>query len=466
MDDISTMLRENSFVRNLMDCLPCGVIVVDEGGRVKALNSVLQNAVGVTEPGVLGKGSGNALGCVRASEHPKGCGTEECCNYCELRMLALSVLFGSKKKRASVYLQLVIDNQVRDVNLLINAVPFAYLEKRFAILIVEDIRSLKSISSPNTQTEFRGILGRDEKIQALFDTIRQVARTDAPVLLQGETGTGKELVATAIHKESPRSRQYFVPVNCGALPENLIETDLFGHVKGAFTGAYRHKKGRFELAHEGTIFLDEISELRPAMQSKLLRVLQDGHIERVGSERSVRVNVRVISATNKDLEKEVAAGRFRQDLYYRICVVPIALPPLRDRIGDLSLLADHFLTIYSGESFGKKVALSSEALSILKAHRWPGNVRELQNHLRFALTKSQGRKIEAQHLSPSLPLSEFEPSVIRLRKSKLQAIDVARAVRKAGGNKMKAAGILGVSRSTLYRFFAKQNDFPAPAEDY
>ena len=456
MDDISTMLRENSFVKNLMDSLPCGVIVVDEKSHVKALNNILEKKVGTTKQLVLGKGSGNALGCVRASEHPKGCGTEECCNYCELRMLGLSVLYGTKKQRTSVSLQLVIDGQIRDVALLLSAVPFTYFEKRYAILIIEDITPLKSISAPDTQSEFRGILGQDEKIKNLFDTIRQIARTDSPVLLQGETGTGKGLAALAIHKESPRSRKYFVPVNCGSMPENLVETDLFGHVKGAFTGAYRDKKGRFELAHEGTIFLDEVSELKPAAQSKLLRVLEDGNIERVGSERPVRVNVRVISATNKELEKEVAAGRFRQDLYYRLCVMPIFIPPLRDRMGDLSLLVNHFLTLYSEESFGKRVPLSSKALSMLKTYRWPGNVRELQNILRFALTRSQGHKIEPQHLSPTLQLSRFEPSALRRRKSKLQSADVADVLKKAGGNKMKAAKLLGVSRSTLYRFFAKQ----------
>jgi len=456
MDDISTMLRENSFVKNLMDSLPCGVIVVDEKSHVKALNNILEKKVGTTKQLVLGKGSGNTLGCVRALEHPKGCGTEECCNYCELRMLGLSVLYGTKKQRTSVSLQLVIDGQIRDVALLLSAVPFTYFEKRYAILIIEDITPLKSISAPDTQSEFRGILGQDEKIKNLFDTIRQIARTDSPVLLQGETGTGKGLAALAIHKESPRSRKYFVPVNCGSMPENLVETDLFGHVKGAFTGAYRDKKGRFELAHEGTIFLDEVSELKPAAQSKLLRVLEDGNIERVGSERPVRVNVRVISATNKELEKEVAAGRFRQDLYYRLCVMPIFIPPLRDRMGDLSLLVNHFLTLYSEESFGKRVPLSSKALSMLKTYRWPGNVRELQNILRFALTRSQGHKIEPQHLSPTLQLSRFEPSALRRRKSKLQSADVADVLKKAGGNKMKAAKLLGVSRSTLYRFFAKQ----------
>jgi transcriptional regulator with PAS, ATPase and Fis domain len=456
MNDINKMLRDNIFTSNLIDSLSCGIIVVDEEGHVQALNNIVEKVVGVTEQVVLGMGGGNALGCVRANEHPGGCGTDDCCNYCEFRMLALKVLYGNKKQRGSLYLQLVIDGQVRDVSLLLSAVPVTYLEKRFAILIIEDITRLKSFSPPDTPNGFRGILGRDEKIRELIETIRQVARTDAPVLLQGESGTGKELVASAIHKESPRSHKYFVPVNCGALPEGLIETDLFGHVKGAFTGAFRDKKGRFELAHEGTIFLDEVSELKPSMQVKLLRVLQDGYIERVGSERTMRVNVRVISATNKDLESEVAAGRFRQDLYYRICVLPIFPPPLRGRKGDIALLANHFLALFSEESYGKRVRHSPEALAILEAHAWPGNVRELQNTLQFALVKSQGHTIEPAHLPLPLQLGGFDPSSARRRKPKLRAIDVAETLRKAGGNMQKAAEILGVSRSTLYRFFAEQ----------
>ena len=460
MNDIAKMLRDNDFTINLMDSLPCGVIVVDERGRIHALNSILEKVVGITEKAVLGKGSGDALGCVRALEHPKGCGTEDCCDYCEFRILALRALNGETKRRASINLQIIINGQVRDVTLLLSAVPFTYLEKRSAILIIEDITQLKSFSPPDTQAGFRGIVGRDEKIQELSNTIRQVARTDTPVLLQGESGTGKELVASAIHQESPRSRKYFVPVNCGALSEGLIDADLFCHIKGAFTGAFRDKKGRFELAHEGTIFLDEVGELKPSMQVNLLRVLQDGYIERVGSERTIRVDVRVISATNKELEKEVAAGRFRKDLYYRICAIPISLPPLRERRGDISLLTDHFLSLYSEESFGKRVTISPAALSMLKAHAWPGNVRELQNTLQFALSKSQGQMIEPRHLPPILQLGMLEPFLVRRRKPKLQTTDVREALMKAGGNKKKAAEILEVSRSSLYRFFAEQQEFP------
>lgn len=456
MNDIDTLFQNDGFANALLDSLPCGLLIVDEKGRVQAINNILKQAVGVTEQAVLGKGSGDALGCVRASEHPQGCGSEECCRNCEARLVAFAALSKNKKQMARTNLQLIIDGQVRDVTLLLSAVPFTFKNKRFANLIIEDVSRLCLFSLPDAKAGFRGIVGQDQKMQELIDTIKQVARTDAAVLIQGESGTGKELVAVAIHEENPRAHKYFVPVNCGALPEGLIETDLFGHVKGAFTGAIRDKKGRFELADGGTIFLDEVSELSPAVQVKLLRVLQDGRFERVGSEKTVRVNVRVISATNKKLEEEVAAGRFRQDLYYRLCVMPIFIFPLRDRSGDVPLLAEHFLPLYTENSFGRKVTLSPEALSVMEAYSWPGNVRELENVLQFALAKCQGDVIEPGHLPPALHLNIPKPFKKRRREPKLQAVDVAAALKKAGGNKRRAAEILGVSRSSLYRFFERQ----------
>ena len=194
-----------------------------------------------------------------------------------------------------------------------------------------------------TEQSFAGIVGRDTKMLELFDTIRQVADVNIPVLIQGESGTGKELVAAAIHNECPSADKLFVPVNCGALPEGVLESELFGHVKGAFTGAIHDRKGRFELANGGTIFLDEIGDIPAAMQVKLLRVLQEGIFQRVGGEENIKVDVRVISATNKNLAEEVAAGRFREDLFYRLCVVPVYLPSLRERRNDIPLLAEHFL---------------------------------------------------------------------------------------------------------------------------
>jgi len=248
---------------------------------------------------------------------------------------------------------------------------------------------------------FSGIVGRDKKMLEVFDLIRSVADSDVPVLIHGASGTGKELVAAAIHNEGRRSNGLFVPVNCGALPEGLLESELFGHVRGAFTGAIRDKKGRFELAHGGTIFLDEIGDISPAMQVKLLRVLQEGRFERVGGTRTIRSDARVISATNKDLKKEIAAGRFREDLYYRLCVVPVHLPPLNERCGDIPLLVEHILKRISAKA-GRKMSLSQDALDVLLSYEWPGNVRELQNALQFAMVKCKGDMIERVHLPPHI----------------------------------------------------------------
>jgi len=305
-----------------------------------------------------------------------------------------------------------------------------------------------------TEQSFAGIVGRDAKMLELFDTIRQVAEVSVPVLIQGESGTGKELVAAAIHNEGPIADKPFVPVNCGALPEGILESELFGHVKGAFTGAVRDRKGRFELADGGTIFLDEIGDLPGVVQVKLLRALQDGTFQRVGGEESVKVNVRVISATNKNLAEEVAAGRFREDVFYRLCVVPIYLPPLRERRNDIPLLADHLLKKALSEAGQEDVRLSPEVVEDMMDYDWPGNVRELENALRYALVKCRGSLILPEHF----PLNTLkthvpeQPSAKRQRKRKLDAQNVWRTLEEAGGNKVEAARRLRVSRATLYRF--------------
>ncbi|MGO8942224.1 MAG: sigma-54 interaction domain-containing protein [Syntrophobacteraceae bacterium] len=301
---------------------------------------------------------------------------------------------------------------------------------------------------------FSGIVGRDSRMLDVYEQIRNLAATDYPVHITGETGTGKELVAAAIHNQSARAGGPFVPVNCGALPEGLLESELFGHVKGAFSGAIRDKKGRFELAHSGTLFLDEVSEIPRHMQVKLLRVLQEGSFERVGAEKTISVDVRIISATNRDLRREMQRRNFRQDLYYRLNVVPIRIPPLRERRNDIPLLALHFLKL-AAEHGRKTPRLSEEALSLMMDYNWPGNVRELQNAIHFALVKSRGTTIEAEHLPleiRQMTCTAFKPGP----KPLLTAEAVASAVEKAGGNRSKAAKLLGIGRATLYRFLEKQ----------
>jgi PAS domain S-box-containing protein len=305
--------------------------------------------------------------------------------------------------------------------------------------------------------ELEGIIGHDPLILKLFDQIREVAPYDFPVVLMGESGTGKELVAKAIHRLSGRANKLFVPINCSALADALLESELFGHVKGAFTGAMRERKGRFALADGGTIFLDEIGELSPSTQVKLLRVLQEGTFERVGDNRMIKVDMRVIAATNKDLKKEVDRGRFREDLYYRLSVVPIYLCPLRDRIGDLPLLADHFLKITSKETGEPQPSLSSDALKALMNHNWPGNVRELRNALEFAFVKCSGDKIERNHL-PASVFRFLKKEVTReRRKKKIDEAALRRGLENAKGNRAKAARLLGVSRATLYRYLSDKS---------
>ena len=305
-------------------------------------------------------------------------------------------------------------------------------------------------------TSFANIIGHDNKMMTIFGQIRNVAEYDYSVHIAGETGTGKELVANAIHSESRRNGRAFVPINCGALPEGLIESELFGHVKGAFSGAIRDKKGRFELADGGTIFLDEIAELSNAMQAKLLRFLQEGQFERVGAEGSVTVDVRVLSATNRNLKEEVRRSRFREDLFYRLNVIPIELPPLRERKLDIPLLIDHFLREAARRYDKKMLKVSSKAMSSLMDYRWPGNVRELQNAIQFAFVRCNGKVITPD----DLPIELREVANLPARRGPNRKLDqeaVKAALVRTAGNKARAAKTLGVGRATLYRFL---NDYP------
>jgi Nif-specific regulatory protein len=287
----------------------------------------------------------------------------------------------------------------------------------------------------------------------VYEMLVQVAPSDATVLVTGESGTGKELVANEIHRLSRRAAAPLVKINCAALPESIIESELFGHEKGSFTGAVSQRKGRFEAADGGTIFLDEIGELSQAVQVKLLRVLQEREIERVGGDRVIKVDVRVIAATNRDLEKEVADGRFREDLYYRLNVFPLRLPPLRERKSDIVLLADSFAEKYAAKN-GKPIRrISTPAIDLLTSHSWPGNIRELENCIERAVILSNDAVIHSYNLPPSLqsavsthtePVSTLEAALSRLEKEL-----IVEALKITGGNMAEAARRLGITERQM-----------------
>jgi transcriptional regulator with PAS, ATPase and Fis domain len=292
------------------------------------------------------------------------------------------------------------------------------------------------------------IVGTSAPMRHVFALVREVAQTDATVLIEGETGTGKELVANAIHQLSERANNPMISVNCAALPEGLLESELFGHVKGAFTGAVADRGGRFEMANGGTLFLDEVADIPALVQVKLLRVLQDQVFERVGEGRPRKANVRLVSATNKNLLDVVAEGRFREDLYYRLNVFPIRLPPLRERQDDIPLLIDFFLRKIASKSQKSVPAVSDDALKLLRSHQWLGNVRELQAALEYASIRSHGEPIDISHL-PAHVAHPAPASAARL--GALSPGDVQKALLHTRGNRSAAAAELGISRITLWR---------------
>ncbi|MBI5248715.1 MAG: sigma 54-interacting transcriptional regulator [Desulfomonile tiedjei] len=318
-----------------------------------------------------------------------------------------------------------------------------------AILQEESIKDLQS--RLEASSEFRGIVGKHPSMQAVYRIIEDIASTDSTVLIQGESGTGKELVARAVHESSDRRDNPFVVINCSAYPETLLESELFGHERGAFTGAIRRRAGRFEQADGGTVFLDEIGEIQAPAQIKLLRVLQTQSFERIGGDRTLQVNVRILAATNKELSKEVQQGRFREDLFYRLNVIPIFLPPLRERNNDIPLLAKHFLRRFALQQAKDIKEISPEAIRMILEYSWPGNVRELENSIEHAVVLAKGNRIEAVDL----------PAVLRKTMAPAQPLDsslmldseralLERVLAECDWNKKRAARRLGIGRSTLY----------------
>jgi two-component system NtrC family response regulator len=306
-----------------------------------------------------------------------------------------------------------------------------------------------------TGEAFDKMLGTSPKMQEVFAAIRKVATTEVPVLITGESGTGKELVARAIHRESSKKDGPFVVINCGAIPENLLESELFGHEKGSFTGAHIQRKGRIEAAHGGTLFLDEIGELSLPLQVKLLRFLQEQRIERVGGREEIVVEARVLTATNMDLKQGISDGRFREDLYYRIEVVSIDLPPLRKREGDILLLANAFLRKYVAENKKKITGFTKQALREIEVYGWPGNIRELENRIKRAVIMAEGSRITPMDLELTSSHAKYEGKSLKEARDAMERDLVKRAISRNKGNLTKAAEELGLSRPTLYEMMEK-----------
>ncbi len=316
---------------------------------------------------------------------------------------------------------------------------------------------------------FRDLVSKSPVMQAVFDLARTAAKSQSTILILGESGTGKELLARAIHAESPRRQAPFVDVSCAALTETLLESELFGHEKGAFTGALNRRRGKFEMAHGGTLFLDEIGDISPKLQLDLLRVLEERRFNRVGGNEPVQVDVRIVAATNRDLRKAVEEGKFREDLFYRLNVIPIALPPLRDRREDIPLLVEHFLEVLGAEMSKRVDSVSPEAMRLLMAHCWPGNVRELRNVLERGIVVAAGAVVQAADLGllPTAPVLAGHEGPASLEE--VERRHIAGVLHDTNGNISHAARILGIDRATLYnkmrKYQIRRDGAPENGED-
>ena len=433
---LTEIITSESNLERILDNLQEGIIAHDFNRKVFFFNREAERITGYRRQEVLGKDCHEAFGFPFCGER---------CSFCNDKS------FPDDKRHYAVNIT-TKTGELRHIEMSVTPMTDENQNIIGVLASFKDVTDLLHLKKKAGElNSFANIIGQDSKMLHVFQQISDVAGYDYPVSISGETGTGKELVATAIHNESARGGASFVPINCGALPEGLIESELFGHVKGAFSGALRDKKGRFELADRGTVFLDEIAELSKLMQVKLLRFLQESTFIKVGGEKTQTVDVRIICATNKNLKKEVKRGQFREDLFYRLNVIPILIPPLRDRKNDIPLLVEHFLNEAGQANRRTPPRLSQEALSRIMDYSWPGNVRELQNAVQFAIVKCSGHTIRPDDLPMELrDLSQVCPRPGPARK--LDSDRVKAALTQTGGNKAKAARVLGVGRATLYRF--------------
>ncbi|MGD8367635.1 MAG: sigma 54-interacting transcriptional regulator [Desulfobacterales bacterium] len=441
--------------KTIVDTLQDGVIVVDPKGRVLAMNPSAERLTGYRSEELTGK-SCRVLDCTGCRIIGKGPAEQWCGLYAEGDVRAKKCMITNKENRTVN----IIKNAsvLRDESGKVIGAVETLTDMSEIVRQQEEIHSLRR--TLHLEEGYHGILGKSAVMQDLFELIDNVAPTDSPVMIQGESGTGKELVARAIHDASPRSGKPFVKVNCASLNENLLESELFGHTRGAYTGADRDRIGRFEAAHGGTIFLDEIGDVPLSTQVKLLRVLEEREIERVGDHRPIKVDVRIVSATHKLLDVLTGEGTFREDLYFRINVFPIQIPPLRDRSEDIPAIVQHFIRENNKKTGKKILGLTPEAMERLIAHPWPGNVRELRNVIEYAFVLCNSGGIAVGHLPPKIaadrPAACPDPTdATDAAKDRAEREALLRALDQSGGNRTETARRLGVSRVTVWKRMKK-----------
>lgn len=442
----------------IIETLQDGVLVIDLEGNIISANAAAERLTGYRAEELIGK-SCRILNCTGCKIKGQGPGKDWC---------KLFTVGKSKNKKC-----LVTHKDRRTVHIIKTASVLRDSDGKI-IGAVETLTDISQIVRKQQEIDmlrktfslddgYHGLIGKSSSMQNLFELIENVAQSDAPIIIQGQSGTGKELVARAIHDAGLRSDKPFIKVNCAALNENLLESELFGHVKGAYSGADRERIGRFEAAHEGTIFLDEIGDIPLSTQVKLLRVLEEKEIERVGDHKPISVNVRIITATHKNLDELIAKGLFREDLYFRINVFPLQCPPLSVRMEDIPFIVQNFVKRNAIQSSKKILGLTPEAMEILLAYSWPGNVRELRNTIEYAFVLCPGGAIGKEHLPPTISKHIDKPSTIPIGPS----IDtdernkLIQVLQQAGGNQSEAARMLGVSRVTIWKRIKKYGINPA-----
>ncbi len=450
-------INPNRYFNEIINAVRDGIMIVNTEGRILLVNKAMARMTGFSASEMIGSPC-SILDC-DACEKLRSNTEEKWCQLFERQQIRNKRCTMIKKNGA--YL-----NAVKEATVLKdehgNVVGALEIYHETTELDRKDAKIRELLRILNKDTGFRGMVGKNQAMQRVYQIIEKVARSDSTVLITGESGTGKELVADAIHELGKRKKRPFVKINCAALNELLIESELFGHRKGAFTGAYRHRKGLFETAGGGDIFLDEIGEIPLTTQAKLLRVLETKQFIRIGGSRIINVDIRIITATNRNLAERVSEGHFREDLFYRINIFPVHLPPLRERKDDIALLVNTFIHELQSDSQKRINGVSPAVMDIFMRYHWPGNIRELKSALEYAFLVAESGLVEIHHLPSQLQsvlkTAEVRQNVIAQPSGavgpdeKLQLIE---ALRKAEGNQSRAAGILGVHRMTVFNRMRK-----------